>query len=187
MAALRPGSSAGWDELLNARQSASAQPKQENSKSVHGSVCMYHVDVHDYTPSFYRAEIQREQTRRQTSESQLQSKINKQSGEITIFKTKITGLEEELKQTKQLSSSHSLQKLEEVRRDTNTEDHFGRIVLVPTNQRSGVDMIVPQSTNQKYYRNYLCVHTVRDIVETPDIEKMNCLMGIQTCDTLLSR
>ena len=37
-------------------------------------------------------------------------RIGKQSNEITIFKSKLSGLEEELKQTKQLSTA----KLEEV-------------------------------------------------------------------------
>ena len=67
------------------------------------------------SPSIPRQEIQREQSRRQASEGHLQAKITQQTGEITIFKSKVTGLEDELKQTKQLSSSHAYQKLEEVR------------------------------------------------------------------------
>ena len=67
------------------------------------------------SPSIPRQEIQREQSRRQASEGHLQAKITQQTGEITIFKSKVTGLEDELKQTKQLSTSHAYQKLEEVR------------------------------------------------------------------------
>ncbi|CAI8028653.1 Kinectin [Geodia barretti] len=54
-------------------------------------------------------EIAEERSKRQTSERQLQLRISKQTNEITIFKTKLGGLEEELKLTKQLNTS----KLEE--------------------------------------------------------------------------
>jgi chromosome segregation ATPase len=54
-------------------------------------------------------EIADERSKRQSSERQLQLRINKQSNEITIFKSKLGALEEELKQTKQLNTS----KLEE--------------------------------------------------------------------------
>ena len=61
-------------------------------------------------PLFLRGEIAEERSKRQSSERQLQLKISKQTNEITIFKAKLGGLEEELKQTKQLSTT----KLEEV-------------------------------------------------------------------------
>ena len=58
--------------------------------------------------------MQREQSRHQISEGHLQQKITQQANEISVANTKISGLKEELKQTKATSSSHAYEKLQEV-------------------------------------------------------------------------